>query len=195
MAVRNEIPYPPPGFRWVVQNDTLCDIRHVDRGFFPDWHPKVESVKFVNIAMRFQDAPNGDEFYFYMAEVGEGENELDRLVFIVGSEKTGDRLILVNIGTKSPWPGDGILYNRYYFWKKLNPNDDIRIASEETQGESHILDNTRNENMGYQSPFSIKFSLRDDGVIILLPYYNDKSSMGRDKDELRDITPRPRLLL
>lgn len=120
----------------------------------------------------FHEKAASDELYYYLREHEGSEDERDRLELAVGSFSTGDRIYLTNHGVKHDDEQFGHLYQRYFFWRKVDPDDQyVVIASTSRERTFNILDNSRDDGAGYQSPMDLDITLTTYGLIVLTPVY------------------------
>lgn len=163
-----------------------------DGGRIFDGNPEnVARLHFLDVEIEFEKT-GPDQFYYMIAEdqTVEGDNELDRIALIVGTRQTGVRLCLYSIGRRDKFFCDQIIYERYVFWRKLDPGDEgVRILSERMPREvTHILNNDYSEGKGYFSPLQVYLSANDKGVVTLVPGSLLRDE-GREEGERKSARP------
>lgn len=131
----------------------------------------AEGLSFLGIDITLTDdeakKAHGDTLRFYIAETPNARGMMDEIALVVGTRKTGPRMVLQYHGLRdSSSSGLGVAYRYYPYWRKLNGKDDkIKIQSRTKNEQPHILDNSKDG--GYYSPHSLNLNLQPDGTILL----------------------------
>lgn len=173
VTIRNERPSIPYDYRHIIGHPQVM-VQHKDRELFPDWHPKVTSIKIgAWNEIFFRENMNDDELTYHLRESCVNKGQLTGLELVVGTVKTGDRIYLAY--EESRWDDNAIgdLVQGYYHWRAINrPDNKIAIRSTREARSYNILDMGRDDGKGYFAPIELEISLEQNGFIILTPIYS-----------------------
>lgn len=172
MTIRNERPSILHDYRHIIGHPQVM-VQHIDRGLFPDRHPKVAAIEVgAWNKITFRENTRDDELSYHLREVRIKKGQLTGLELVVGTVITGDRIYLTYEESRSDDDATGDQIHGYYYWRAISiPDDKIAIRSTRESRSYNILDMSRDDGKGFFARIQLEISLEQDGLIILTPIY------------------------